>query len=67
MHRLHAFPDIREMLRRLVIAVFIGLASALVVWLFRQAMYLLENAFLGDHGGSLVCGGIRARPHGDAC
>ncbi|WP_279045935.1 voltage-gated ClC-type chloride channel ClcB [Cedecea davisae] len=62
MHRLHAFPDIREMLRRLVIAVFIGLASALVVWLFRQAMYLLENAFLGDHGGSLVAAAASLEP-----
>ncbi|ATF92884.1 voltage-gated ClC-type chloride channel ClcB [Cedecea neteri] len=62
MHRLHAFPDIREMLRRLVIAVFIGLASALVVWLFRQAMYLLENAFLGDHGGSLVAAASALAP-----
>ncbi|MRT55347.1 voltage-gated ClC-type chloride channel ClcB [Enterobacteriaceae bacterium RIT693] len=62
MHRLHAFPDIREMLRRLVIAVFIGLASALVVWLFRQAMYLLENAFLGDSGGSLVAAAAALAP-----
>lgn len=50
------------MLRRLVIAVFIGLASALVVWLFRQAMYLLENAFLGDHGGSLVAAASALAP-----
>lgn len=62
MHRLHAFPDIKEMLRRLIIAVFIGLASALVVWLFRQAMYLLENVFLGDHGGSLVAAAAALDP-----
>ncbi|AIR62065.1 voltage-gated chloride channel protein ClcB [Cedecea neteri] len=62
MHRIQAFPDIREMLRRLVIAVFIGLASALVVWLFRQAMYLLENVFLGDHGGSLVAAAASLEP-----
>lgn len=62
MHRIQAFPDIREMLRRLVIAVFIGLASALVVWLFRQAMNLLENVFLGDHGGSLVAAAAALEP-----
>ncbi len=42
------------MLRRLIFAVGIGIASALVVWLFRQAMYGLEGLFLGDHSGSLV-------------
>lgn len=54
MHRLHHFPDIQGMLRRLVFAVGIGVASALVVWLFRQSMYFLEGIFLGDHSGSLV-------------
>lgn len=50
------------MLRRLVIAVFIGLASALVVWLFRQSMYLLENVLLGEHGGSLVAAASALAP-----
>ncbi|MEL4013885.1 voltage-gated ClC-type chloride channel ClcB [Dryocola clanedunensis] len=54
MHRLNHFPDIHGMLRRLVFAVGIGIASAVVVWLFRQSMYLLEGLFLGDHSGSLV-------------
>jgi CIC family chloride channel protein len=54
MHRLNHFPDMKGMLRRLVFAVWIGIASALVVWLFRQSMYFLEGLFLGDHSGSLV-------------
>ena len=54
MHRLNHFPDMKGMLRRLIFAVWIGIASAVVVWLFRQSMYLLEGLFLGDHSGSLV-------------
>lgn len=50
------------MLRRLVFAVGIGMASAGVVWLFRQSMYLLEGAFLGDHSGSLVAAAAALPP-----
>ncbi len=42
------------MLRRLALAVGIGITSAIVVWLFRQAMYSLEGLLLSNDSGSLV-------------
>lgn len=42
------------MLRRLVIAIILGAAAALVVWLFHQALNGLEWLFLGHRTGSLV-------------
>ena len=62
MHHLNHFPDIKGMLRRLIFAVWIGVASALVVWLFRQSMYFLEGLFLGDHSGSLVAAAAALSP-----
>ncbi|MGB7799765.1 voltage-gated ClC-type chloride channel ClcB [Buttiauxella sp.] len=59
---LHHFPDMKGMLRRLIFAVGIGVASALVVWLFRQSMYFLEGLFLGDHSGSLVAAAAALPP-----
>ncbi|HHG8774991.1 TPA: voltage-gated ClC-type chloride channel ClcB [Raoultella planticola] len=54
MHRLHSYPDIQVMFRRLLIATLIGIMAALAVALFREAMALLEAAFLNDRSGSLV-------------
>ncbi len=47
MHRLHAYPDLRAMFRRLLIATLIELAilAALAVAAFRHAMQLLEWIF----------------------
>ena len=41
MQRLNAYPDIRVMLRRLLIASIIGVLAALAVAVFRHSMYLL--------------------------
>lgn len=46
MHRLHSWPDLRAMFRRLLIAALIGVLAALAVSGFRHAMLLLEWAFL---------------------
>ncbi|QLR43039.1 voltage-gated ClC-type chloride channel ClcB [Enterobacter sp. RHBSTW-00994] len=54
MQRLHAYPDIRAMFRRLLIATLTGVLAALAVALFRHAMYLLEWLFLSNESGSLV-------------
>ncbi|MDR9891424.1 voltage-gated ClC-type chloride channel ClcB [Pseudenterobacter timonensis] len=54
MHRLHAYPDIRAMFRRLLIASLTGVLAALAVALFRHAMYWLEWLFLDNQSGSLV-------------
>ncbi|MCS2159119.1 voltage-gated ClC-type chloride channel ClcB [Scandinavium sp. H11S7] len=54
MHRLHAYPDIQAMFRRLLIATIVGILAALAVALFRHAMYLLEWLFLSDDSKSLV-------------
>ncbi|EDD1620914.1 voltage-gated ClC-type chloride channel ClcB [Salmonella enterica] len=54
MHRLHAYPDLRAMFRRLLIATFIGILAALAVAAFRHAMQLLEWIFLSNDTGSLV-------------
>lgn len=40
MHHLHAYPDLRAMLRRLVFAALIGIPAALAVAGFRHAMLL---------------------------
>ncbi|MBC6820605.1 voltage-gated chloride channel, partial [Acinetobacter baumannii] len=42
MHRLHPYPDVQVMFRRLLIATLIGLLAALAVALFRHAMVVLE-------------------------
>ncbi len=44
----------RALLRRLFIAIFIGLAAALAVWGFHSAMLLLEWLLLDHNSGSLV-------------
>ena len=54
MHRLHPYPDVQVMFRRLLIATLIGLLAALAVALFRHAMVVLETLFLGNDSGSLV-------------
>ena len=54
MQRLHAYPDIRAMFRRLLIASLTGVLAALTVALFRYSMYLLEWLFLSNDSGSLV-------------
>ncbi|WP_433640753.1 voltage-gated ClC-type chloride channel ClcB [Kluyvera georgiana] len=54
MQRLHPYPDIKAMLRRLLLAIVIGVLAALAVALFRHAMYLLEWLFLSNDSGSLV-------------
>ena len=54
MHRLHAYPDLRTLFRRLLIAALIGILAALAVAGFRHAMQLLEWLFLSNDTGSLV-------------
>ena len=54
MHHLHAYPDLRAMLRRLLFAALIGILAALAVAGFRHAMLLLEWLFLSNDTGSLV-------------
>ena len=54
MQRLHTYPDIRAMFRRLLIATITGALAALAVAVFRHAMYLLEWVFLSNESGSLV-------------
>lgn len=54
MHHLHAYPDLRAMFRRLLIAALIGILAALAVAGFRHAMFLLEWLFLDNDTGSLV-------------
>lgn len=54
MQRLHHFPDIKAMVRRLLIATVVGVLAALAVALFRHAMYFLEWLLLSNDSGSLV-------------
>lgn len=54
MQRLHHYPDITAMFRRLLIATVIGVLAALAVALFRHAMYLGKWLFLSNGSGSLV-------------
>lgn len=54
MHRLHAYPDLRTLFRRLWLAALIGIFAALAVSGFRHAMLLLERLFLSNDTGSLV-------------
>ena len=54
MQRLHPYPDIRAMFRRLLIATVTGVLAALAVAVFRHSMYLLEWLFLSNDSGSLV-------------
>ena len=54
MQRLHHYPDIKAMFRRLLIATVVGILAALAVALFRHAMYLGEWLFLSNDSGSLV-------------
>ena len=63
MQRLHAYPDIRAMFRRLLIATVTGVLAALAVAVFRHSMYLLEWLFLSNDSGSLV----NARVGGSGC
>ncbi|KEY57627.1 voltage-gated ClC-type chloride channel ClcB [Serratia sp. DD3] len=44
----------RALLRRLLIAIFLGISAALAVWLFHQAMLMLEWLFFDHANGSLV-------------
>ena len=44
MHRLHPYPDVQVMFRRLLIATLIGLLAALAVALFRHAIQKLQIA-----------------------
>ncbi|MFV8766979.1 voltage-gated ClC-type chloride channel ClcB, partial [Yersinia enterocolitica] len=44
----------RAMLRRLMIAIMLGIISALIVWLFHQAMLGLEWLLFTRTDGSLV-------------
>ena len=62
MQRLHPYPDIKAMLRRLLLAIVIGVLAALAVALFRHAMYLLEWLFLSNDSGSLVNSTAAFRP-----
>lgn len=45
MHHLHAYPNLRAMLRRLLFAALIGILAALAVAGFRHAMLILEWFF----------------------
>ncbi|STD20167.1 Voltage-gated ClC-type chloride channel ClcB [Enterobacter asburiae] len=54
MLRLHTYPDIRAMFRRLLIATVTGVLAALAVAVFRHSMYLLEWMILSNDSGSLV-------------
>ena len=54
MQRLHHYPDIKAMLRRLLIATVVGVLAALAVALFRHAMYFLEWLLLSNDSGRLV-------------
>ncbi|ANG92687.1 voltage-gated ClC-type chloride channel ClcB [Enterobacteriaceae bacterium 155047] len=62
MQRLHVYPDIRAMFRRLLIATLIGVLAALAVAVFRHSMFLLEGLFLGNHSGSLVAAASELAP-----
>lgn len=52
MHRLHPYPDVQVMFRRLLIATLIGLLAALAVALFRHAMVVLETLLLSNDSGA---------------
>ena len=54
MQRLHTYPDIRAMFRRLLIATVTGVLAALAVAVFRHSMYLLEWLLLSNDSDSLV-------------
>lgn len=54
MHRLHNYPDVQVMFRRLIIATLVGIFAALAVALFRHSMVALETLFLGNDSGSLA-------------
>ncbi|WET38813.1 voltage-gated ClC-type chloride channel ClcB [Citrobacter enshiensis] len=54
MHRLHAYPDLRTLFRRLWLAASMGIFAALAVSGFRYAMLLLEEILLSNDTGSLV-------------
>lgn len=54
MKRLVHLHHYRALLRRLFIAIFLGIAAALVVWLFHRAMLGLEWVLLDHEDGSLV-------------
>lgn len=52
MHRLHPYPDVQVMFRRLLIATLIGLLAATAVALFRHAMVVLETLLLSNDSGN---------------
>ena len=54
MKRLVHLHHYRALLRSLFIAVFIGVAAALAVWLFHRSMIGLEWLLLGNADGSLA-------------
>ncbi|TLV11494.1 voltage-gated ClC-type chloride channel ClcB [Klebsiella indica] len=54
MQRLHSYPDLQVMFRRLLFAMLVGAFAALAVALFRHAMVGLEDLFLDNDSGSLV-------------
>lgn len=54
MYRLHTYPDPAAMLRRLLLALAVGVVAALSVALFRHMMLALEWIFLSNNSGSLV-------------
>ena len=54
MKRLVHLHHYRALLRRLFIAIFLGIAAALVIWLFHRAMLGLEWLLLDHEDGSLV-------------
>lgn len=65
MHRLHPYPDVQVMFRRLLIATLIGLLAALAVALFRHAMVVLERCFLAMTAGAWSTRRSRCRRGGD--
>lgn len=70
MHHLHAYPDLRAMFRRLLIAALIGILAALAVAGFRHAMLLLEWLFLSNDTGESGQRGNKPFPcktHADTC
>jgi CIC family chloride channel protein len=61
MHRLHPYPDVQVMFRRLLIATLVGLLAALAVALFRRRWWSWKRLFLNDHSGSLVNAAVATR------
>ncbi|MBW7984412.1 voltage-gated ClC-type chloride channel ClcB [Enterobacillus tribolii] len=62
MKRVIHLKNYRLMLRRLLIAIVLGIAAATVVWLFHQSMILLEWLLLDSREGSLVQAAVNLPP-----